>query len=141
MHMPRWLFKSEPDCYSFADLQRDGTALWDGVTNALARKNLREVQPGDRIWFYHTGNERAIVGLMQAIGGPQVDPNSDDPKSVVVEVKPVRKLKRPLPLSAIKSDPLLADWDLVRISRLSVVPVSPEQWRRVEQLIKAAKSA
>ena len=138
--MPRWLFKSEPDCYSFADLERDGSTLWDGVTNALARKHLREVQPGDKIWFYHTGDEKAVVGLMAAVAGPQSDPNGDDPKAVVVEVKPVRKLKNPVSLARIKGDALLADWDLVRNSRLSVVPVSPEQWRRVEQLAKSAEA-
>jgi predicted RNA-binding protein with PUA-like domain len=138
--MPRWLFKSEPDCYSFADLERDGATVWDGVTNALARKHLREVQPGDKIWYYHTGGEKAIVGIMEAVGGPQADPNAaDDPKAVVVEVKPIRKVKRPLTLAAIKGDPLLADWDLVRLPRLSIVPVSPEQWRRVEELVKAAQ--
>jgi predicted RNA-binding protein with PUA-like domain len=139
--MPRWLFKSEPDCYSYADLERDGGTLWDGVTNALARKHLREVQPGDEIWFYHTGDEKAIVGVMKAVGGPLADPSDEDPKSVAVQVKPVRKLKRPLTLTAIKADPALTDWALVRNSRLSVVPVSPEQWRRVEQLVKASKSA
>jgi predicted RNA-binding protein with PUA-like domain len=136
--MPRWLFKSEPDCYSFADLERDGATLWDGVTNALARKHLREVRPGDKIWYYHTGDEKAIVGLMEAVGGPQTDPKDDDPKSVVVEVKPVRKLKHPVTLARIKAEPQLANWALVRNSRLSVVPVSPEQWRQVEQLVKAA---
>jgi predicted RNA-binding protein with PUA-like domain len=139
--MSRWLFKSEPDCYSYADLERDGATLWDGVTNALARKHLREVQPGDKIWFYHTGDEKVIVGLMEAVGGPQTDPNDDDPKSVVVEVKPIRKLKHPVSLARIKAEPSLADWALVRNSRLSVVPVSLEQWRRVEQLVKAANCA
>jgi predicted RNA-binding protein with PUA-like domain len=139
--MPRWLFKSEPDVYSYADLERDGATLWDGVTNALARKHLREVQPGDKIWYYHTGDEKAIVGLMVAVGGPQAGPNSDDPKAVVVEVKPVRKLKHPVSLSRIKAEPSLADWALVRNSRLSVVPVSPEQWRQVEQLVKASGAA
>jgi predicted RNA-binding protein with PUA-like domain len=139
--MARWLFKSEPDSYSFADLERDGATLWDGVTNALARKHLREVRPGDKIWYYHTGDEKAIVGLMEAVGSPQADPNDEDPKSVVVEVKPVRKLKHPIPLSRIKAEPALADWALVRNSRLSVVPVSPEQWRQVEQLVKTAGTA
>jgi len=139
--MPRWLFKTEPDCYSFADLQRDGRTVWDGITNALARKHLREVQDGDLIWCYHTGDERAIVGLMKAVGGPRPDPNDDDPKSVVVDLKPVKKLARPVTLSQIKADSALADWELVRMSRLSVVPVSMEQWRRVEQLVKAPKSA
>jgi predicted RNA-binding protein with PUA-like domain len=139
--MSRWLFKSEPDCYSFADLERDGSTFWDGITNALARKHLREVQPGDQIWFYHTGDERAIVGIMQAIGGPQTDPKLDDPKSVVVEVKPIRKLKHPISLATIKAEPLLKDWDLVRLPRLSVVPVSAEQWRRIEQLAKSSGTA
>jgi predicted RNA-binding protein with PUA-like domain len=134
--MARWLFKVEPGCYSFADLERDGTTLWDGVTNALARKHLRQVQPGDRIWFYHTGDEKAIVGLMEAVTGPQPDPNEDDSKSVVVEVIPVKRLKSPVTLARIKDDPLLADWELVRLPRLSVMPVSDAQWRRVEELAK-----
>ena len=139
--MPFWLFKSEPDSYSFDDLQRDHTTLWDGVTNALARKHLREVKPGDRIWFYHTGDERAIVGLMEAVSGPQPDPNEDDPKSVVVKVTSIRKLKQPVTLARIKADKLLADWDLVRNSRLSVMPVSPAQWRRVDELAKVVGRA
>jgi predicted RNA-binding protein with PUA-like domain len=134
--MARWLFKVEPNCYSFADLERDRTTLWDGVTNALARKHLRQVQPGDRIWFYHTGDEKAVVGLMEAVTGPQPDPNDDDSKAVVVEVKPVKRLKNPVPLARIKDDPLLADWELVRLPRLSVMPVSEAQWRRVEELAK-----
>src|SRR4029078_10791197 len=108
--MAFWLFKSEPDCYSFDELQRDGTTLWDGVTNALARKHLREVRPGDRIWFYHTGDERAIVGLMEAVGSPKPDPNDDDPKSVIVKVKVIRKLKQPVTLAQVKSDKLLSTW-------------------------------
>jgi len=139
--MGLWLFKSEPDCYSFDDLQRDGTTVWDGVTNALARKHLREVRTGDRIWFYHTGDERAIVGLMEAVGSPKPDPKDDDPKSVVIEVKSVRKLKRPVTLTQVKADKLLSDWDLVRNSRLSVMPVSPAQWRRVEELETADSPA
>jgi predicted RNA-binding protein with PUA-like domain len=139
--MARWLFKSEPDCYSYADLERDRSTLWDGVTNALARKHLREVQPGDKVWFYHTGDEKAVVGLMEVVSGPQSDPNDADSKAVVVEVKPVRKLKQPVTLARIKGDPLLADWALVRNSRLSVVPVSPAQWRRVEELAKAGGPA
>jgi predicted RNA-binding protein with PUA-like domain len=139
--MSRWLFKTEPDCYSFADLQRDGRTVWDGITNALARIHLRDVEPGDLIWCYHTSDERAIVGVMKAVSGPRPDPNEDDPKSVVVDVEPVRKLARPVTLAEVKADPALADWGLVRNSRLSVVPVSMEQWRRVEQLVKATRPA
>src|SRR5262249_22187995 len=86
--MARWLFKEEPDHYSFADLQRDGTALWDGVSNNLARQHLRNVRKGDRVFFYHTGKEKAIVGEMHAVADAETDPDGDDPKAVVVRVKP-----------------------------------------------------
>jgi predicted RNA-binding protein with PUA-like domain len=132
--MSLWLFKQEPSCYSLADLERDGTTVWDGVSNALARKNLRQTKPGDRVLFYHTGKEKSIVGEMQVVGKPAADPKSDDVNSVVVKVKFVRRFDRPVPLAKIKSEPLLAGWDLVRMSRLSVVPTSEEQWQRVEEL-------
>ena len=103
--MPMWLFKEEPDHYSFADLQRDGKTIWDGVTNAQARNYLRQVRPGDRALFYHTGKEKAIVGEMTVIGEPGADSASDDPKSVVVEVEAVRALDRPVSLAEIKDVP------------------------------------
>ena len=133
-----WLFKEEPANYSYADLERDGSAVWGGVTNALARQNLRKVAVGDRVFFYSTGKEKAVVGEMRVAIGPKADPSSDDPKGVAVEVEPVRALPRPVPLSAIKADDDLAGWDLVRLPRLSVVPVTPEQWRRVEELSRAS---
>jgi predicted RNA-binding protein with PUA-like domain len=129
-----WLFRQEPSCYSYADLQRDGTTVWDGVNNNLARQNLRKVKKGDRVLYYHTGKEKAVVGEMVVVEGPTPDPNSDDPKSVVVKVQAVRRLQHPIPLARIKEDPTLADWDLVRMSRLSVVLVSPAQWKRLEEL-------
>jgi predicted RNA-binding protein with PUA-like domain len=132
--MALWLFKEEPDHYGFDDLQREGTTLWDGVANALARQHLRQVRRGDRVWFYHTGKEKAVVGEMKVVGNPKPDPSDDDPKAVVVAVKAVRRLPRPVPLKVIKNDPALADWDLVRLPRLSVMPVTDEQWRRVEEL-------
>jgi predicted RNA-binding protein with PUA-like domain len=135
--MAMWLFKQEPSCYSLADLERDGSTTWDGVANALARKNLRQCKSGDRVLFYHTGKEKAVVGEMKVVGKPKVDANSDDPNAVVVVVKFVRRLANPVSLSAIKEDTLLAKWDLVRLSRLSVVPVSEEQWERVEELANA----
>jgi predicted RNA-binding protein with PUA-like domain len=134
--MACWLFKEEPDHYNFADLERDGTTLWDGVTNNLARLNLRKVRAGDRIFYYHTGKEKAVVGEMKAVSGPLAD--HADPKAVAVRVRAVRRLPRPVPLSRIKDEPTLADWDLVRISRLSVVPVTPAQWRRVKDLSREA---
>jgi predicted RNA-binding protein with PUA-like domain len=131
--MANWLFKEEPEHYNFADLERDGSTIWDGVSNNLARKYLRQVRAGDRVWYYHTGKERAVVGEMKAISEPRADPAAD-PKAVVVEVQAVRRLDRPVTLEQIKKDPLLADWDLVRLPRLSVVPVTDEQWRRVAEL-------
>ena len=132
--MALWLFKQEPSCYSLADLERDGVTTWDGVANALARKNLRETKAGDRVLFYHTGKEKAVVGEMKIVGEPTTDPNSDDPKSVVVTVKWVRRLDHPVSLAEIKADQLLGKWDLVRLPRLSVVPVSAAQWKRVAEL-------
>jgi predicted RNA-binding protein with PUA-like domain len=131
-----WLFRQEPSCYSYDDLERDGTTTWDGVNNNLARKHLRNVKKGDRVLFYHTGKDKAVIGEMVALSNPTTDPKSDDPKSVVVKVRAVRRLPHPVTLARIKDDQLLADWDLVRMSRLSVVPVSPEQWRRIEELAK-----
>jgi predicted RNA-binding protein with PUA-like domain len=129
-----WLFRQEPTCYSYADLERDGTTVWDGVKNNQARQNLRNVKKGDRVLYYHTGKEKAVVGEMVVVDGPKADPTSDDPKAVVVKVRAVRRLRNPITLARIKQDPALADWDLVRMSRLSVVPVSPAQWQRLEEL-------
>lgn len=128
--MARWLFKQEPDCYSFADLERDGTTLWDGVTNALALKHLRQVKPGDRILFYHTGKEKAIVGEMKAVSA----------EDGVVTVAAGKRFKRPVTLAEIKADESFADWELVRNSRLSVMPVSEELWRKLEQMARSQAS-
>ncbi|HXG11510.1 MAG TPA: EVE domain-containing protein [Gemmataceae bacterium] len=138
--MARWLFKEEPDHYSFADLCRDGRTRWDGVSNNLARQHLRKVRCGDRIFFYHTGKEKAVVGLMQAVSDAMTDPDSDDPRAVVVEVEPERELLHKVTLTEIKQDPLLADWDLVRLPRLSVVPVTEAQWKRVLELAEEGKA-
>jgi len=129
-----WLFKEEPSCYNYAQLEKDGSTLWAGVKNALARQHLRKVKIGDRVLYYHTGMERAIVGEMRVEANPTSDPNSDDPKAVVVKVVPVRRWNPPVTLKQIKEDPLFADWDLLRISRLSVMPVTHGQWRRLEEM-------
>jgi len=134
--MADWLFKEEPTHYSFADLERDGSAIWDGVTNNLARKHLRQVKQGDRIWFYHTGKEKAVVGQMVASADAAADPH--DPKGVTVQVAPVRRLPLPVTLETIKADPTLAEWELVRLPRLSVMPVSRLQWKRIETLGRTA---
>lgn len=141
--MPRqktnyWLFKEEPDAYSYEKLEQDKKTVWDGVKNNLALKNLRQVKKGDRVFFYHTGKEKAIVGEMRVISNPQAD--EDNEKVVVVEVEPVKKMN-PVPLARIKADESLQDWDLVRISRLSIVPVTPAQWKRVLQMSKEAASS
>jgi predicted RNA-binding protein with PUA-like domain len=134
-----WLFKQEPSCYSFADLERDRATIWDGVTNALALQNLRKVRPGDRVLFYHTGKEKAIVGEMRIMAEPGPDAlKPDDAKLVTVKVEFVRRWPRPVGLQEIKDDKQLRVWDLVRLPRLSVVPVAPEQWRRLEELSQAA---
>jgi predicted RNA-binding protein with PUA-like domain len=132
--MAYWLFKEEPDHYSYSDLEQEQRTLWDGITNNLARKYLRQVRRGDRILYYHTGKEKAIVGEMRAVGDAEPDSKSPDPKAVAVEVGPVRRLHHAVSLGCIKQDPLLASWDLVRLPRLSVMPVTKDQWRRVEEL-------
>lgn len=129
-----WLFKEEPSCYNYATLEKDGSTLWSGVKNALARQHLRKVRKGDRVLYYHTGTERAIVGEMRVAAEPTTDPASDDPKSVAVKVVPVQRWEPPVTLQEIKADPLFAEWELLRISRLSVMPVSPQLWRRLEAI-------
>ena len=130
--MAKWLFKEEPTHYSYADLERDGTAVWDGVANALALQHLRKVRSGDRVLLYHTGKEKAVVGEMVVTGGPV----AGDGKAVAVTVRAVRRLQHPVTLARIKKDPAFAGWELVRLSRLSVMPVTDAQWRRVEELGK-----
>jgi predicted RNA-binding protein with PUA-like domain len=137
--MSYWLFKEEPDHYSFADLQRDRKTQWTGVANNLARQHLRKVRRGDRILYYHTGKVKAVVGLMRARGNAREDGKADDPRAVTVEVVPERELHQSVSLEQIKKDPLLAGWDLVRLPRLSVVPVTEEQWRRVLELGEEAE--
>lgn len=138
--MAGWLFKEEPTCYSFADLERDGSTVWSGVTNNLARKHLRNVNKGDRVLFYATGDVKAVIGEMEVVEGPRPDPQDEDPKSVVVTVRPVRRLQSEVSLARIKQESQLADWDLVRISRLSVMPVSNDQWQRIVQMSQGTEA-
>lgn len=132
--MALWLYKSEPDCYSYANLENDKLTDWDGVSNALAQKHLRAAKKGDRVLFYHTGDEKAVVGIMQVAGEPKPAPGDESGKKVVVPVKPLKKLARPVTLAEIKADKFFADWELVRISRLGVMPVSEERWKRIEEM-------
>lgn len=133
-HMAYWLLKTEPTCYSWDKLIQDKKTAWDGVNNALALKHLRTIKKGDLALIYHTGDERQAVGLAEIVSGPYPDPKEGDDRLVVVDVKPKRKLKRPVTLDEIKSDPAFAGWDLLRISRLSVVPVPDAMWKRIEAM-------
>ena len=126
-----WLLKSEPEHYSYADLERDGRTVWDGVANNAALIHIRAMQPGDLALIYHTGDERRAVGLAEVASEPYPDPQAGDPKLAVVDVRPLRALGRGVTLAEIKADPAFADFALVRQGRLSVVPVTPEQWARI----------
>jgi len=132
--MAFWLLKTEPGDYAFADLERDGATVWDGVANNAALKHLRGARPGDLALVYHTGDERAAVGIAEVTSAPYADPAAADARLVVVDVKPVRRLARPVTLAAVKADPFFAGFALVREPRLSVMPVTPAQWRRLLEL-------
>ena len=128
-----WLFKEEPSNYSFDALVKDGKTTWSGVKNPLAQKHLHAVKKGDRIFYYHTGDEKAVVGTAKALGDAYADPGDKTGKLAVVDVGPVKKLPRPVTLAAIKADPSFSEFALVRISRLSVMPVTDEEWTRIEK--------
>jgi predicted RNA-binding protein with PUA-like domain len=132
--MSMWLLKTEPDAYSWDNLVRDKKAVWDGVSNPLALKHIRAMKKGDQALIYHTGKQRAAVGVAEVISDPYRDPKAEDEKRVVIDLRPKRRLARPVTLSEIKADPTFADWVFLRIGRLSVVPVPPEMWKRIEQL-------
>ena len=129
-----WLFKEEPTHYSYDDFVKDGVAVWAGVRNPVAQRHLHAVKKGDHIFYYHTGNEKAVVGIARATGNAYPDPEDATGKLAVVEIAPIRKLKRPVTLKEIKADRAFKDFPLVRISRLSVMPVSDQEWKRIEQL-------
>ena len=129
-----WLFKEEPTHYSYDDLVRDGKTSWTGVKNALAQKHLRQVKKGDRIFYYHTGDEKSVVAIAKAVTDAYADPKDKSFKLAAVDVAPVRKLPRPVTLAEIKSKPSFKDFPLVRISRLSVMPVTDKEWSEIEKM-------
>ncbi len=133
--MAHWLMKSEPGSYGWDQLVRDGGTEWDGVRNAAARLHLKAMKAGDEAFFYHSGEERAVVGLMRIVREGQPDPK--DPNWVSVAVEPVRALG-PVTLKAIKADPRLAGMEIIRQSRLSVAPVRDEEWAAVLELARAS---
>jgi len=129
--MAYWILKTEPSTYSFDQLERDRTAVWDGVTNPLALKHLREMQPADDVLIYHTGDEKAVVGLARVTSAAYPDPKAKDPRLVVVELKPGRRLQRPVTLAEIRAESEFQDLALVRMPRLSGVPATAAQWKKL----------
>jgi predicted RNA-binding protein with PUA-like domain len=132
----RWLVKEEPTHYSFDQFVADGATVWSGVRNPVAQKNLRAMKKGDRVFYYHTGNEKAVVGTAKVTAAAYPDPNDKSGKLVVVELVPDKKLKRPVTLAEIKAAGRFADFALVRLPRLSVMPVSEEQWAAIEAMAR-----
>ena len=138
--MARWLVKEEPDHYGYAQLEHDRKTVWAGVRNPLAQKHLRSMHKGDRIFYYHTGSEKAIVGIARAASDAYPDPADKTGKLHVVDIVPEERLARPVTLAEIKADRAFATFPLVRISRLSVMPVTAEEWMRIEALAGSAKA-
>jgi predicted RNA-binding protein with PUA-like domain len=130
--MAHWLMKSEPQSYGWDDLVRDGGTEWDGVRNNAARLHLKAMRPGDEAFLYHSMSDKAVVGIMRVARGPQPDPR--DPDWVSVKVEPVRPLARPMTLAEIKAEPRLARMELIRQSRLSVAPVTEEEWTLILEM-------
>lgn len=130
--MAYWLMKSEPGSYSWNDLVRDGGTMWDGVRNNAARLHLRAMKPGDQAFFYHSMEERSVVGIMKITGAGQ--PDGDDGSWVKVPVEPVRQLARPVTLAEIKAEPRLSKIELIRQSRLSVAPIRDEEWKLILEM-------
>ena len=132
-----WLFKEEPTHYSYDALVKDKRTVWSGVKNPVAQKHLHAVRKGDRIFYYHTGNEKAVVGIAKALGDAYADPKDKTGRSAVVDVTPVKKLRRSVTLHEIKADSAFKTFPLVRISRLSVMPVTDDEWDRILQKAEA----
>ena len=129
--MARWLIKSEPGDYAFEDLERDGKTRWDGIKNAAALIHLRKIKAGDELFVYHTGKERQVVGIARATSAAYPDPAHDDERWAVVDIEPVKRLANPVTLASIKADEAFADFDLVRIGRLSAMPVPAKLWKQI----------
>jgi predicted RNA-binding protein with PUA-like domain len=133
----RWLVKEEPEHYSFDQFLADGSTVWSGVRNPVAQKHLRAMKRGDRVFYYHTGKEKAVVGTARVATEAYPDPNDAGGNLVVVELAADKKLKRPVTLAEIKAAGRFPDFPLVRIPRLSVMPVTEEQWQAIEAMARA----
>ncbi len=129
-----WLLKTEPNEYSYADLEKEKTGVWDGVKNALALKNMRTMVPGEKAFIYHTGKERRIIGVAEILCQAYPDPKLNDIKRLVVDIRAIRKLTEFITLNQIKQDEKFAGFDLLRLPRLSIVPVLPQYWQRILEL-------
>lgn len=134
--MAYWLMKTEPDEYSYSDLEQEGTTVWNGVKNALALKHLRNMSSGDLVFIYHTGKQRQIIGLAEVVSEPYPDPALNDSKRVVVDIRVIKRIYQPLTLKKIKESNLFKDFDLLRLPRLSVLPVSESYWDLILKLAK-----
>lgn len=132
--MNYWLAKSEPDCYSWDQFVTDGETFWDGVRNYAARNNMREMKKGDLILYYHSNEGKEIVGIATVSKEHYQDPTTDDPAWSVVNLKPKKKLKKPVTLTQIKEDTILKNMEMIRLNRLSVSKVSLEEFDRVIEL-------
>lgn len=132
----RWLVKEEPENYDFDRFVQDGSTVWSGVRNPVAQRNLREMKVGDQVFFYHTGKQKAVVGIAKVTKAAYPDPADTSGALVAVELAPVKKLARPVTLAEIKSSGRFADWALVRVPRLSVMPVTADQWTAVEAMAR-----
>lgn len=132
--MAQWLLKEEPEHYGYDQLERDRKTVWAGVKNPLAQKHLRSIRKGDRIFYYHTGKQKAVVAVARAAGDAYPDPADQSGKMFVVDVVPVGALPRPVTLAEIKADRAFASFPLVRMSRLSVMPVTDAEWSRIEKM-------
>lgn len=134
--MAYWLVKSEPDTYSFDQLVKDGSTTWDGVRNYAARNHLKSMKKNDEVLYYHSMTGLEIVGIAKVSKEFFQDPTTDEEAWVAVELKPVKKLKKPVPLTEVKKHPRLKNMALVRLGRLSVQPVTEEEWKIVMDLSK-----
>jgi len=132
----KWLFKEEPTHYNFSEFRKDGKAVWEGVKNPVAQKYLRQVKKGDRVFYYHTGKEKAVVGIAKAASDAYLDPKKKDGKSVVVDLVPVKALPQPVTLASVKALASFKNFALVRLPRLSVMPVTEGQWSKIESMAK-----
>jgi predicted RNA-binding protein with PUA-like domain len=126
-----WILKTDADVYPFEQLERERKTVWDGVSNAVALKHIRGMAPGDPVLIYHSGEGKELVGLARISSAPYQDPKQKDPKLVVVDIEVGRRLPKTVSLAAVKADPFFADLGLVRMSRLSVIPVPDHQWNKL----------